>query len=97
MMRLATWEYDKSIFRRCEEQWKWFFFVKEVKPLRTYSEDKASHTHFVFFRQSYGGSDMRIKKTLGMRLTANAQNTPQDRAMSALLLRDICNLDSSFT
>ena len=46
MIRLATWEYDKSIFRRCEEQWKWFFFVKEVKPLRTYSEDKASHTHW---------------------------------------------------
>ena len=33
---------------------------------------------------------MRRKETLGMRLTANAQNAPQDRAMSALLLRGIC-------
>lgn len=65
MMRLATWEYDKSIFRRCEEQWKWFFFVKVVKPLRTYSEDKASHTHFVFFRQSLRGQWHEKKRDPG--------------------------------
>ena len=65
MMRLATWEYDKSIFRRCEEQLKWFFFVKEVKPLRTYSEDKVSHTHAVSFRRSLRGQWHEKKKDPG--------------------------------